>query len=100
MLKELKNKIIILDKSKDEVDSYDINEYVINDYEILDKIKLFDSKLESLTIGEIYSTFYFYFLFCINYFVENKSNNEIIFTLLAKMIVITSLINLKVRSIS
>ena len=55
--------------------------------------------LDTIKIEEIYSSSYFYLLYVINYQIEINLNNEEIFILISKIIMLTEMINLKVINI-
>ena len=99
VLKRLKPKTLISEDFTEETSINDFRLYPINDKLIKEKLSILETMLDTIKIEEIYSSSYFYLLYVINYQIEINSNNEEIFILISKIIMLTEMINLKVINI-
>ena len=95
----MKPKTLISEDFSEDTSIYDFRLYPINDKLIKEKLLILETMLDTMKIEEIYSSSYFYLLYVINYQIEINSNNEEIFILISKIIMLTEMINLKVINI-
>jgi len=75
----------------------DTNQFTFDDSKLQEKLIVLETKLDSMNMNEIYSSFYFYFLNSIDYLFDGTKLKEIIFVLISKFIFLNDLINLKVK---
>ena len=95
----MKPKTLISEDFTEETSINDFRLYPINDKLIKEKLSILETMLDTIKIEEIYSSSYFYLLYVINYQIEINLNNEEIFILISKIIMLTEMINLKVINI-